>query len=289
MNTIIKIKKIDFKNELILELENIVFHKFSNVFEAVIAHGSVATNEVIAYSDFDGLLIVKDEYWDTPILKDFHKATMRIIHRFDPLQHHGWFQIKASDLNDYSEVKHLPIAVIKESRMIFPANDAELTFSLCESADYKAPALRLINSIGIKLRTGIYSNSMFNLKSFLSEVMLLPSLVYQAQNSRGIFKKDSFDAMRDLYSAKSWQAVLVSSSIREKWEYKFHVPVQLFLWLKNNKYLKKLVRRYWAPKITPSISTDINQSFIDSINCFLVESKEIVLRKNVQNNYANEK
>ncbi len=51
--------------------------------------------------------------------KKFHKETMKIIHRFDPLQHHGWFQIKASDLYDYSEVKNLPLAVIKEAKNDF--------------------------------------------------------------------------------------------------------------------------------------------------------------------------
>lgn len=289
MNTTVKINKIDFRNQLIIELDNMISQKFSYLFQAVIAHGSVATNEVIAYSDFDGMLIVKDAFWDTQILKNFHKETMKIIHRFDPLQHHGWFQIKASDLNDYSEVKNLPLAVIKEARMIFPPKDTEFTFCLCENEDYNAPALRVINSIYSKLESGTYRESMFNLKSFLSEVMLLPSLVYQAQNSRGIFKKESFDAMRSSYSSKSWQAIIASSRIREKWTYNFVVPVQLFLRFKNNRYLKKLVRKYWAPKITPSIAIEINASFVDSIKNFLDESKEIIKGKNIQSKNAYER
>ena len=57
------------------------------------------------------MLIVKDAFLGHSDFKKVSKRNNENYSSFDPLQHHGWFQIKASDLNDYSEVKNLPLAV----------------------------------------------------------------------------------------------------------------------------------------------------------------------------------
>ena len=85
----------------------------------MIVHGSVATNEVIPYSDFDGLLIVKDAFVNSKQLNQFKRASMKLILEFDPLQHHGWFQIKQSDLQNYPQY-YLPFEILEHSKLMFP-------------------------------------------------------------------------------------------------------------------------------------------------------------------------
>ncbi len=106
-------------NSLIKPLQSIIEKKYSELFIAVIVHGSIATNEEIYYSDFDGLLIVKDQYRNSDILNSFIKESQRYIYRFDPLQHHGWFQIYEKDLLDYPQ-SYLPVEVLGLSKLIYP-------------------------------------------------------------------------------------------------------------------------------------------------------------------------
>ena len=58
---------------LIKELRELITRKFSHMFVAVVAHGSVASDEVMSYSDFDGLLIVKDKWLGTKELAIFRQ------------------------------------------------------------------------------------------------------------------------------------------------------------------------------------------------------------------------
>src|SRR5687768_3956555 len=65
-------------------------------------HGSLATGEEIKYSDFDGLAIISAKASADPGTKRaiLHKlrSLERIMFRFDPLQHHGWFVLEEADL-----------------------------------------------------------------------------------------------------------------------------------------------------------------------------------------------
>ena len=61
---------------LIKELRELVNRKYSDLFVAVVAHGSVASDEVVIYSDFDGLVIVKDKWVGTKEFALFKKESM---------------------------------------------------------------------------------------------------------------------------------------------------------------------------------------------------------------------
>jgi hypothetical protein len=106
-------------HDLIISLRTLIETEFRDLFKAVIVHGSIATNEVVNYSDFDGLLIVKDNYRSDPRLGVFLNRSMKIVYDFDPLQHHGWFVITESELNVYPECR-LPQIIFESSMLIFP-------------------------------------------------------------------------------------------------------------------------------------------------------------------------
>ena len=67
----IKSSRYNGNIQLVNQIKNLIEKNYSNLFYAVIVHGSIATDEVIKYSDFDGLLIVDDKYKNSSLLKKF--------------------------------------------------------------------------------------------------------------------------------------------------------------------------------------------------------------------------
>jgi hypothetical protein len=245
------------------------------MFKAVIVHGSIATDEICAYSDFDGLLIVKDEYKESKLLNSFLKKSMKIISKFDPLQHHGWFIIYESQLQNYPQT-YFPYELFAFSKVIFPLSGANFSIKIVDDINYSKPFHSLANNLQKKLKNGFRPKGMFQLKSFLSEMMLLPTLFYQAKNNEGVFKKHSFDIVKPLLSAQSWEAIKVCSMIRENWQYRFVTPKALFIITKNNKFLRRISRVYLAPPISQEIKSLLTESFYNTCLVCIDEMKQIL-------------
>ena len=162
---IIKIKNYKFNNKCVVEIQNLILNKYFFLFKAVIVHGSIGTNEVIPFSDFDGLIIVKDNWKNTHELKNFKKESFSIILRFDPLQHHGWFEISESDLLKYPN-SYLPISVLKNSKIIYSqTNEFSLRLKLPDSIDYKKQLFLIVNSLDEKLKKKWKPKNIYQLKS----------------------------------------------------------------------------------------------------------------------------
>jgi hypothetical protein len=260
--------------ELIRSLEQLVRTDFSELFVAVLAHGSVGTNEVIRYSDFDGFLILKDEYAGTKKLAVFLKKSMDLINRFDPLQHHGWFMIYSSHL-DHLDPTYLPPEVLKNASTIWPHQDLDLEIQLETDIDWQKPASNILRSLDRKFENYRSPIGMFNLKSWLSEIMMVPTLIYQAKKKKGIFKRESFAAVEHLYTKEAWRVINTATEIRAEWDYNLRFP-KLFVRLKNIKGLKRIVRLYLAPSIPDHIYSKMKVSFEEDLKCFLKESKKIL-------------
>ncbi len=138
---------------LVCKLRSLIAANYSHLFTSVVVHGSVATDEVIEYSDFDGLIIIKDQYVNSEELNKFRKESLKLIYKFDPLQHHGWFEIQESDLNNYPQT-YLPYELFKYSRLVYPNTTITLDLCLNENVDYLAPFERLSSAISSKIKTG---------------------------------------------------------------------------------------------------------------------------------------
>ena len=263
------IKKYDGELNLINELAQMIEHNYSELFHSVIVHGSVATNEVITYSDFDGLLIVKDEFIDSKQLQKFKKESMKMILKFDPLQHHGWFQIKESQLINYPQY-YLPYEILLHSKLIFPCKEsieANLTINNDE-IDYKKSLKQLINSIQNQSNSDFKSERLYELKSFLSKVMLLPSMYYAAKFDQGIFKKDSFIVVRKDFDAEAWGCIDTASSIRANWNYSL-TSIQKQVMTRSERLFRRLTKKYIAPKISEEINDELNEEFFKSLKLFI--------------------
>jgi hypothetical protein len=230
--------------------------KCKELFIAVVAHGSVGSNEIIPYSDFDGLIVVKDEFKDSQLLKDFIEESKKEIVIFDPLQHHGWFLMYESQLKCYPQ-NYLPFEVLNCSKLIYPNSKVNLSLKIDENVDYKVSYFNLQKGIRRKLDNINKVRTAFQLKGFISQVLLLPAVFLAAKYGNGIDKKQSFELIKNEFSITELFSINCASEIRLNWDYKVS-NLQSYLLQSEFKIVKELMRRYLSTKINGNHKQVIN-------------------------------
>lgn len=262
----------------VAQIRHLVERKFQHLFLGVIIHGSVATNEVIKYSDFDGLLIVKDKFQNSKELRAFKRQSMKIICEFDPLQHHGWFQINENQLRNYPE-NYFPYVILEASKVIFPENSI-LNFELKinKALDYTQGLFELTDFLEKKVNKNPIPKNMYQLKSFLSEIMLLPCLYFAATNAEAILKGDSFKAVKSSFSENLWYPVTVASNIRNNWDYQIN-PIQRLIMTRPERLFRKLTEKAFAPNISKELRKELNTDFYESLKLLLKEMRSRVTQQ----------
>jgi len=255
---IIELNVYENGNVQIIENLKKLCRDYNELFLAVIAHGSVGSDEIINYSDFDGLLIIKDEFKGSKGLNAFILESMGTIFEFDPLQHHGWFIIYESQLNNYPQ-HYLPYEILNRSKLIYPEYSLQLNLSIPQNLNYVMSFSNLSKSLEGKILRIDKIRTAFQLKSFLSQVMLLPAMYYSAKNQIGIDKKSSFTMIHREFSREELKSIDIASEIRSSWDYKIG-KVDLFCLSSQNKALKELARRYTSKKMKNEHHKLINSS-----------------------------
>lgn len=275
-NQLVEIAYLNTDLELIKDLRNLINKKYSKIFHSVIVHGSIATNEVIPYSDFDGLLIVKDSWINSKELTNFKIESIKYIYEFDPLQHHGWFQIQESDLLNYPE-NYLPVNTLRHSKLIFPeSKKINLEIEIKDKVDYNSFLLKMLNQFEKRELEKWRPRNSYELKSFLSQIMLLPCLYYSLLNNRGIFKKESFDAVKEHFDETEWLPIVVSSEIRSNWDYEISSFQKKILKVPN-RYFRKIVTRLFSPKISIDFQKQLNDKFYKNLNLLIEKIKKDIV------------
>ncbi|WCO01135.1 nucleotidyltransferase domain-containing protein [Psychroserpens ponticola] len=268
----LKIERYNGNLTLVSDIAQLIERNYSELFHSVIVHGSVATNEVIAYSDFDGLLIVKDRFVASKKLERFKIESMKLILKFDPLQHHGWFQIKESQLLDYPEY-YLPTTILENSKALFPiSKDIELKIEIKQKPDYKIGLNNMVNQLENKIATKWRPKSIFELKSLLSQIMLVPCLYYSAKNNEGIFKRESFDAVKGVFTPDEWMVMETASQIRNDWNPHFNSFQRKLLELPN-RLIRKVVLKFMPINIPKKHLELVNDNFYNSLLLLLKKIK----------------
>ncbi len=257
------------KHWLVSELKTLIQTKYSALFYAVIIHGSFATNELVNFSDFDGLLIVDEDHEGDELLEAFKKESMKLIYKFDPLQHHGWFQILKSDLANFPQ-SYLPHEILDHAKLIYPETP-NLTLSISineDTVDYKSSLTHVLTLVEKQMNLNWKNERIYLLKSYLSKVMLLPSLYYAYQNSKGVFKKESFELVKPDFSSKEWEAIEKATAIRQSWKFSATIPKAAIM-SRPNKVFRKLTKHWIAPKIDKKIAHHLNNDFKVSLYLFI--------------------
>jgi hypothetical protein len=262
------IKPYQGRNNTVKKITELVVQKYADMFYAVILHGSLATSDEIPYSDFDGLIILKDGYSNSKKLKRFITESLSIIYKFDPLQHHGWFLIQQSDLNRFPE-SYFPSTIFNYSRCLFPAKGITLQISLNEAYDFVTPLVSVLTSLKKKLTINRPAN-IYKLKSLLSEFMLIPALYLQAKNKRGVYKKDSFEIARVDFTKGEWEIMDRISSIRSKWNYKLPIISRLLMYVPD-KRIRKITGKLLLPGFTKEYKKIVDDRLFSSMHNFVIE------------------
>ena len=265
---IIKLEPMESNDLLIIQQLKKLIANYIELFYSVIVHGSVATQEIINFSDFDGLLIVNDQFKNSNDLKKFISESMTLIHQFDPLQHHEWFIIYKSQLNDYPQ-NYLPYEILYNSKLLYPTSSKEIKLEIKTIPDYKKTFNNLTNGIRKKIPTINKYRTAFQLKSYLSQIMLIPAMYLAVKEVKGIDKKQSFKLIKEKFSDELLFPIQVASKIREEWDYKLS-PMQATLLNSKNKIIRELMRRFLSKQMKPEHKKLINsEEFIKSLELLL--------------------
>ena len=200
-------------------------------------HGSLATRDYApGWSDVDTFLVLRQEtVTDDVRLLECRRRCLKAWPFFlaiCPLQHHGFIVATEADLSSYSS-HYLPPPVLDEALNLLPAQgtirfhlrseDAGAMASLRE----RCSALREAASEGVLRhhpRNGVYlmagyrnaQDGMQQLFSLLGYAMTVPAYVMDACG-RPCYKRESFAAVRPLFSVEAWSLIERASAIRAQW------------------------------------------------------------------------
>jgi len=227
---------------VVIQIRKLILEKYYDLFLAVIVHGSCATDEVIKYSDFDGLLIIRDKFQKSRKLRRFLIESMKIIYMFDPLQHHGWFIMTENDLRNYPQT-YFPFELFQFSRSIYPNSGFEIEVKISGKTNYKTPFYEMSDSIMNKINNKFNPKNIYQMKSVLSQILLLPTLYLQAKENRGVYKRDSFKLASKDFSIKEWEVISRVTEIRKYWDIDLKFPHYQLL-LIQNKFIRRIITRY---------------------------------------------
>ena len=114
---------------------------------------------------------------------------------------------------------------------------------------------------------------MYQLKSLLSEFMLMPALYVQARDKKGVFKKFSFDLARKDFSKNDWEIMDEVSEIRLIWHYKMGW-IKKKLFTSTNPLYRKLITRYLSPKTPGDIKMKLPPAFYKNMKKLCSDMKK---------------
>lgn len=187
---------------------------------SAILHGSLADGSEIDYSDFDGLIILRDSIFNDRKLiihTAFHlNCTFAMMLWHDPLQHHGWMITTESALNDWP-VDFFPPEIFPYCKSLL---NQEISLPLRYRNDQGLSKHRFrafSNSLSRRIqKSGLPFNG-YSLKGLFSEFMLAPSLYLSAKLGHGCYKRESFDKIRNYFSDFEIRVMDEVSEIRNQW------------------------------------------------------------------------
>lgn len=269
--TVLNLHPYSGSHSLVSSLYELVESRYSQLFKAVIVHGSIGNGDEIKYSDFDGLLVVKNTEWESTEFKSFVRSSQKLILQYDPLQHHGWFVIKESQLTAYPQ-DYLPYQVLENAKLIWPKTPVSFTIELKEQYDFARAFNHLSGHVLSKVERNWIPQNIYQLKSFLSEIMLLPCLLITALDQAPILKELSFVEAEKRFPDFDWSAMHTASEIRSHWDYTLS-GLQKALMTRPDRFWRKLTKKKVAPKVEKSLADKLDQHYYQQLKVLIGQMK----------------
>lgn len=188
---------------------------------AAIVQGSIATGEEIAFSDFDGILLIDRNKITSRKnmiqLETIVKESAHIMKKQDTLQHHGWSILFQQDLKRYPDAE-LPSLLLRQGKVIFPDTPLRLELVIdLRHQDYNIVYENLCNGIYRRLNNSNTFKKYYPLKLLISECLLLPAAFLQAIEKSPVWKGDSFDKIATQLDQQHLNTLNQLSEIRQRW------------------------------------------------------------------------
>ena len=272
----IEVERYNGANGYVLQMTGYLDKYLYDDLFGVYVHGSLGTCEEIAYSDFDALVIIKNNVLENPgrlayVAKKLYGAR-KFMHKMDPLQHHGWFVLTENDLEDYPQ-NYFPKELFKYAKSLFPVKGFNIKFSPDPlEQDSRAPFYGLAMSMRVELENEDYPRDMYQLKGLLSRFMLLPALYCLAKNGKGIFKKFSFAEAKKDFSDPVWRIMDEVSAIRREWRCSVNI-LQRYLISRTSPMLLRFKRKI-GPKVPADIKKKLSLDFYEAILDLIEQMEE---------------
>lgn len=272
----LKINPYSCSNPHVLRMQKFIYKYLKDDLVGVCIHGSLGSYEEIPYSDFDALVIVKNNVFEesSRLIRAAKKlnSARSLMYDFDLLQHHGWFVLAEANL-EYFPDYYFPVELFNYSKSLFPKNGLDLNIKIFNSPErVKKYFIKLSDNIINQIKDKDYPRNLYQLKKLLSQFMLLPAKYVHARDGKGIYKKLSFDVAKVDFSERDWSIMKEVSKIRIDWKYEISGIKRTFL--KKNLPLSRYFVKNFSPKIPLEILNILNDKFyqrMEYLSCLMQE------------------
>lgn len=242
-----------------LEMARYLKTHLSNDLHTALLHGSLGTAEVVPYSDFDALIIIKDEVFShtNRLARTAHRLfkARRFMQKQDPLQHHGWFVLPEAALKAWPE-HYLPSNILPYASLLLESGDRTLSLTPWRAPERMRQLFdRLTHTLTRELANEKPVPNLYRYKSLLSQIMLLPTAYLQARDGTGVFKRESFAAAKVDFAPENWEGMETVSALRTAWPHGDEIKMPAL----GGRIgpLGTIVRR----RLSPSVSPDLAEPF----------------------------
>ncbi len=191
-------------------------------------HGSLATNDYVSgYSDFDAILIIKEDVMKDDFkmikIRNKIKKANTFLYLLDPLQHHNLFIITELDMKYYFQPT-FPIELFNYAREI--TNYKNILKFRCFSEDEHLDKIFLyrIDMFSNPKKYKLDKKNVYDIKNAVQNILLLPALYLQGKNKKYLYKKYSFNKAKKDFSRKEWEIIERCSQLRRTFSFKTYYP-----------------------------------------------------------------
>lgn len=265
---IIRVEKYEGTNEYVIEMMIFLDKYLRHDLTGAYVHGSLGAYDEVAYSDFDGLVILSAGAFASAgtlrrVGRKLNEAR-KIMLNYDPLQHHGWFVLTDADLHAYP-ADYFPPVLFSHAKALLGDRGLELAISARADKGYNEDNFSdLANAVISKALRGPHPGNLYELKGFLSEAMLLPALYVQARDGAGIYKKDSFGQAERDFTSEDWAVMSQVSRMRSGWHYEIEGFRRRLLTI-HHPTLRKWLTRKCSPGIPRNLEQQLTASFYSRV------------------------
>lgn len=238
----------------------------------VLVHGSMATRDACGFSDVD-IAVIVDDLHEYPAQAHRNaifelRRLLRAALGYDALMHHGLMFFSASGMEHYDQ-RFLPVETLRCARVLHGPREVRLRLADAPPGAFAQSLKASAASLRRRVQRRDFLANDYQLKSVLSGSLLMPARVLAAMG-RHVYKRDSFELARELFTAAEWEFVARCEALRALWVRPpapfahRHAPAR------SHPQLRQVLGARMAPHLNVRrLSATMIEGFVTSANAFL--------------------